>query len=368
MLDSKVVFTVFQKQLFLSDWQQLRVIPLAGDASSRQYFRLKIEEQIPEKSWVLQVAEKFDESDHQSHPFLAAQKIFEACRVPVPKVLGQKGSEGWILLEDLGDATLQTVKTMALYKKAITAIVQLHLWADPKNPKIQSTAAIAPHFGWSFDFEKLNFEMGFTAENLFEGFLKINSDNFRMATMPNSRFLSDCPRFFCHRDYHSRNIMVSKDSEKISLIDFQDARMGPITYDLVSLLWDPYVPLSDGWREQLLKFFLSEVEGQKNSPQYHRALEALEDSRFESSAPRWQIELHRMIVQRMLKAAGSYASFFIKKGRTDYLPSVYPALVSARQALEALRDTAPQAWIESDVELLTSIDLAISRLPDNLKV
>ena len=71
--------------------------------------------------------------------------------------------------------------------------------------------------------------------------------------------LEASPRVFCHRDLHSRNVMV-KDGEQY-LIDFQDARMGPVFYDLVSLLEDCYFSLGPKLRESLYQYFMSKVEG-----------------------------------------------------------------------------------------------------------
>ena len=114
MLDPKVVFETFKKQFGLSDWQKLSVEILAGDASSRQYYRLSsIEEKLT--TWVLQIAEKFDSAYPDKNPFISGQKIFQLCGVRVPRILGSDSNKGWILLEDLGDETLQLRKNKKLY-------------------------------------------------------------------------------------------------------------------------------------------------------------------------------------------------------------------------------------------------------------
>jgi aminoglycoside/choline kinase family phosphotransferase len=356
MLDAQLLCSTFNEH-FGNKSEDLKVIKLAGDASSREYFR--ISKKAGKTSWVLQKSDPFLEANASVHPFLAAQKIFQNIGLPVPKVLGHLPVKGWILLEDLGDETLQTQRSFENYKAAIKLLNQLVLAADSNNVN-------APHWSWAFDYEKLNFEMNFTAQNLVNDFLKLNGPSFLKATQINTQFLVDRPRFFCHRDFHSRNIMVDPKNQNLSIIDFQDARMGPITYDLVSLLWDPYVPLENQWKSKLMDVWAQEFQHGNSLPQYSRVQTTLSE-KTTSGIFKWKIELERMIVQRMLKAAGSYASFYIKKKREDYLPSLYPALGSALESLENIRSRYKNEWTPQDGELLTQTEFILKALPASLK-
>ncbi len=365
MVDAESLRRVFDKEFGAYKVHQIAVKKLAGDASSREYYRILVDS--GGKSWVLQKSERFAQDSASSHPFIAAQKIFSAVGIPVPKILSVKPDLGWVLLEDLGDETLQTQKTFLNYQETVKILGVLVLYATPANVKIKSqNLHTAPHWKWAFDFEKLNFEMGFTADNLFSSYLKVPSEKFLKATEFNSRFLESGPRFFCHRDYHSRNVMIQKNLTPVSVIDFQDARMGPITYDIVSLLWDPYVPLSEDWRKDLLQIWEMSLNGHPDAPEAERVKKCFSETD-ESGYPRHKIELERMIIQRMLKAAGSYASFFVKKGRTDYLPSIAPALNSTLNALMRIQRNYPKAWTPFDDELLTQTEFIVSKLPDSLR-
>ena len=115
-------------------------------------------------------------------------------------------------------------------------------------------------YGIAFDVEKLTWELDF--------FLRHYLAAYRNAVLPQAEFdavrgefkviieeLASEPRVLCHRDYHSRNLMLSQG--QLYLIDFQDARMGPDTYDLASLLRDSYVDLNDIAINELIAYFLA---------------------------------------------------------------------------------------------------------------
>ena len=357
-LDVRALSQTFS-EVFCTSTANLSVDKLAGDASTRRYYRIR-QNSLSGPTWILQISEPFADESKSSHPFLAAQRLLELLKIPVPKVLGVEASQGWVLLEDLGDETLQNHPTMALYKRALDLLIKWTLTAEVNNPVLAQISAIAPHFKWAFDFEKLQFEMGFTAQHLVEKFLKIDSVSFLKSVATNSQYLSDAPRFFCHRDFHSRNLMVSKTGE-IWAIDFQDARMGPLTYDLVSLLWDPYVRLGDKWRTELLEYWHQNLLEGALKKGDHALIQFLRDT---SRPARWEVEMQRMKIQRLLKAAGSYASFFNNKGRTDYLPSIEPALTDTIEALKWLEARARE-FTEHDRELLMHVARWKAILPAN---
>lgn len=334
----------------------LQIKKLAGDASSRRYYRIEKLDQPTEPvkphSYVLQVAETFQEKDIKAHPFVSAQKLLNCLQVPVPQIYGVASAQGWVLLQDLGDETLQGHPSLDLYKKALDSVVEWTLRA-------QSTENSEPHFSWAFDFEKLQAEMKFTAEHLVTPLLKRSGSAFLSWVRANSQYLADRPRYFCHRDYHSRNIMFQ--AGQLFVIDFQDARLGPLTYDVASLLWDPYVRLSESWRFELLKYWKDRLS-QRAQELRNRDIFQI----FGSHEQPWEVELERMKIQRLLKAAGSYASFYNKKGRTDYLPALIPAVRESILSLEKLKTL--QALSKEDAELLTELKSWEPALPDIIKL
>jgi aminoglycoside/choline kinase family phosphotransferase len=117
--------------------------------------------------------------------------------------------------------------------------------------------------------------------------------------------LSDEPRVVCHRDYHSRNLMVR--DGRLAIIDFQDARLGPDTYDLVSLLRDSYVALSATDVDALIGLFLSLERGPLG---------------FTGDAARFRERFDTMAVQRNLKALGTFGYQASVRRNPAYLDDV----------------------------------------------
>jgi len=291
------------------------VLTLAGELSSRKYYRIlvkKASEEHSTPSYVLQAAESFNNPER--HPFLLAQQVFMAVGIRVPKIFGVAGQEGWILVEDCGDFFLQYRQELALYRQALEMLYCLQGCRGPEGLGLSQQLTDAPHWEWSFDFEKLNAEMLHAEKYFVTGLIR---EDFAVAKMlaNNSEFLAAQPRVLCHRDFHSRNLLV-KDN-LIYAIDFQDARMGPVTYDLVSLLWDPYANLQSDLRETLLSEWKAntKIKG-----------ETLDE------------EIHRMKIQRLIKAIGSYSSFYLVKGNPSCFVFIEGALADTCASFAALSD------------------------------
>jgi aminoglycoside/choline kinase family phosphotransferase len=134
--------------------------------------------------------------------------------------------------------------------------------------------------------------------------------------------------------------------------------MGPLSYDVVSLLWDPYVQIDSARQSELLLFWKKAILKTAQSLNMSRITEVFEEN---SESPNsFECELERMKVQRLLKAAGSYASFLNLKGRRDYLPSIKPALLSAKRAVERIVQY-PQWTRVEDERLLTLLSNYIQK-------
>ncbi len=296
------------------------VLTLAGELSTRKYYRILVKKPSQAEStpsYVLQAAEAF--SDPEQHPFLLAQQIFVQVGIRVPKIFGVAGQEGWILVEDCGDFFLQYRQELALYRQALQMLICLQKCTSAQVLTAKSEHVeklkLAPHWKWAFDFEKLNAEMLHTEKFFVSGLAK---ENLALASLlaANTQALADRPRVLCHRDFHSRNLLVKDDD--LYALDFQDARMGPVSYDLVSLLWDPYANLIDDFRKQLLK------EWKNMTPKSF-----LKDI---------DVEIHRMKIQRLLKAIGSYSSFYLDRGNPSCFVFIESALVDVLSSFEELSD------------------------------
>ena len=233
-----------------------RVVPLTPDASDRRYFRILLPGQA---SIVLSLYSGAFEV--ATLPFVNVATLMARMPVPIPEVLGHAGDLGVLALQDLGDVTLQAhlgaatpEEHAALYRQAVALIATLQ-----KRGQQLASPDYLP-YGSSFDVEKLSWELDFFTKHFLEAYRGVTlSDKER--TSLHEEFavlvgeLASEPRVLCHRDYHSRNLMLH--DGQLYIIDFQDARMGPDTYDLVSLLRDSYVDLPEQTVSDLIAYFLA---------------------------------------------------------------------------------------------------------------
>ena len=220
---------------------EIDIKKLAGDASERVYYRVSYA-----NGQSVVVALLPDPFNVNSLPYLNVSKLFSEIPIRVPKLINVDGDSGVLVLEDLGDNLLQDISTLEpdgfskreLYSEAMDVLVRLQKrGTEPGNERYIP-------FQIAFDEDKFFEELDFFQKHFLEAFLGANlteSEKIELEfAFHNLAFeLCDRPFTLCHRDYHSRNIMIKQGS--LVIIDFQDARRGPAAYDAVSLLNDSYV-------------------------------------------------------------------------------------------------------------------------------
>ena len=303
---------------------QIECTLLKGDASDRNYYRakyaLKSSHGIPRSVIIMQLAKLENEPD-----FNCMQKFLRNLDIPVPDIFHFDAKQGLLFLMDCGDTHLadqiteEPKKTVFWYQKAIDIIVAFH---------IRATVTITPDspaHSLFFDEEKLMWEMNFMLEHYVQGMLmsaldKDKKNEVREALRTVCKTLSKEDRVFTHRDYHSRNIMIH--NGKLKVIDFQDARMGPCQYDLVSLLKDSYVVLNESLRSELLEYYIERMK---------------QNGREVIREPFYKI-FDWMSLQRNLKAIGTFAYQHKVLGNDRYLQYIEPTLDYIRQTLGNRRD------------------------------
>ena len=286
---------------------------LAGDASDRRFFRLR---PPALSSLVLMVhAEPFE---LERLPFFLHGRFLHEIGVLVPQIVASYPSEGILVVQDLGDETLQihlgrcdATRRRFLYTQAVHTIAFL---------QTEGTGALSPELPaarTALDAERLLFELRFFAEHHVGGLLGSPLEVDQAEALDAwfvwlAREVAGYRRVLCHRDYHSRNLMVKGD--RLYMVDFQDARLGPYTYDLASLLRDSYVAVPAGLAAEMVGFF-REVSG---APE---------------SAEQFETAYRRTCLQRNIKAIGTFASQAVLRGNRNYLPSIAPTLESVRENL-----------------------------------
>ena len=265
---------------------QPRIVPLTPDASDRRYFRVLLS---GAPSIVLSLySAPFDVT---KLPFVNVATLMAKMPVPIPEVLGHADHLGVLALQDLGDVTLQAhlgasspAEHAALYRQAVALIATLQ-----KRGEQLASPDYLP-YGISFDVETLTWELDFFTKHFLEAYRGVTLKDSERAELRKEfavivEELAAEPRVLCHRDYHSRNLMLH-DGE-LYIIDFQDARMGPDTYDLVSLLRDSYVDLPEHTVNDLIAYFLALKGVTGEDPDFRRRFDV-------------------MALQRNLKALGTF--------------------------------------------------------------
>ncbi|MFH1539324.1 MAG: phosphotransferase [bacterium] len=295
---------------------------LAGDASERDFYRV-VFRGAPDWHPAAVVAMRYIEGGPEAKRiFLETRQVLEDAGVRVPRCYRHR--ENLVLLEDLGDETLERAVagkedapgTEALFRRAIDTLLLIQF--EPMRSPRPGCAA----FGMAFDEEKLMWELDFFIENAIRVYagrrMEGGDERFvRESFKEIARALAAEPRYFTHRDYHSRNLMVVGGG--LGVVDFQDARLGPLQYDLVSLLQDAYVSLPEGLIEKIKRYYIDGASERLGRP--------VEEEDFE--------RIYRlMTVQRSLKAAGSFTFLDCVKKKNRYLRHLPAALGHAYRAMD----------------------------------
>ena len=303
---------------------------LTGDASYREYYRLKFDNgktlmvmKMP--SGFSSVSEEVTKTSKKISelPFINVQRYLKSLSLPAPDILAYSKSDGLLLLEDLGDVTLEkTVRDLpppqriGWYQRALDLLALLQKNSRTAPPK-DCVAAYR-----TFDADLLNWEFDHFLEYAIEDHLKI-----KMPAMDKKKFVEltrgitqkiiQMPKGFVHRDFQSRNLMVQDGS--LRLIDFQDALMGPLLYDLVALLRDSYIELS---AEEMIKLHVHYSEKIDTAHPYHAKIKAIRN------------DFDLITIQRKLKDAGRFQYIKTVKKNDSFLKNVPASLCYAREALE----------------------------------
>ncbi len=269
----------------------LSITQIPKEASNRTYYRVYYEE----GSKILCIDQNFSSLPYA---FLEVQKYLEENDIPVPKIFAFEPKLNLILQSDEGETDLTSLSEEEYTTKIYSAIDIILKLQKLKPIKIISSK--------SFDYKKLSFEINTTLE-AYKRFAKtyhtedifINPSGLEF--LDNSiKFLASYPNMVVtHRDFHARNLLISKHG--LCIIDFQDMIMGSVQYDLASLLYDAYRPLSLQKREIFYEYF-KEKSIYKN----------------------YRFREYYLIqcLQRSFKALGTYLIMFHERGYEKYKESI----------------------------------------------
>ncbi len=297
--------------------------PASSDASFRRYFRATLNG----SNYIVMDAPPAHED---CRPFIHVAGMFGEAGVHVPKVLAQDLERGFLLLSDLGSTTYLSILNEAnaheLYLDANSALVKIQLASKP---------AVLHEYDRELLTRELNlFPEWYVGRHLNAALSPEQQEILRSVF---ERVLSNNlsqPRVYVHRDYHSRNLMVSDPNPGV--LDFQDAVYGPITYDLASLYKDAYIRWDE---EQVLDWTIRywEAARKERLPVSHDFYEFYRD--FE-----W------MGVQRHIKVLGIFARLFHRDSKDGYLKDMPLVMDYLRKACERYPELVPMARLLDELE------------------
>ena len=289
---------------------------LAGDASFRRYFRLR----SGKLTYVVMDAPPDKEN---ITPFINIGNILAGVGIHTPAVHSVEYTQGFILLEDLGDqlflSALSHEKANPLYTAAMTTLLELQQCPMP-HPQIAS-----------FDEPFMLQELTLFHEWFLKAYLSIELDTNEEQCLKETfnwltREIAAQPQVFIHRDYHSRNLIIVNQSnfDDIGVIDFQDAMYGPFTYDLVSLLKDCYIQ----WPRTQVIQWLSDF--------YHKL-----PNKHDWSLADFTRAFDLCGLQRHLKVLGIFCRLHLRDHKTTYLRDLPLTLNYVNACLESYDELRP---------------------------
>lgn len=283
-----------------------QIAPASSDASFRRYFRVTgIGDSL--------IAMDAPPAREDTGAFIKVANMLAGAGVNAPRIIATNIEQGFLLLSDLGDRSyleaLNDKSVETLYSDALDALLTM-------QRALSHQEGVLP----PYDRELLLAEMDLFREWYLRRHLNLSLSAQHQAQLDNIfKLLADSalaqPQVFVHRDYHSRNLMVT-DENNPGILDFQDAVIGPVTYDLVSLLRDCYITWPRDRVEQwALDYLRDAVDAGILPPQS------------EINFLRW---FDWMGIQRHLKAAGIFARLHLRDGKDDYLEDIPRTLAYVR--------------------------------------
>lgn len=298
--------------------------PLAGDGSDRRFFRLLGSPTVVLLFHPCPLETEVNENDSY---FLIGRHL-RAQGAPAPEIYAYCREEFWMLLEDLGDISLEAAikrqgegQIRFWYRQALELLVAMQL---------QGAQGFDP--AWCFDTPLVHRpflwerECGYFVRAFLNGYLGMKTtledlapDLERVLTGA----LPPSPYFFLHRDFQSRNLFIK--NGRLRVIDFQGGRLGPLGYDVAALLLDPYVNLPPGRQEELLEHYLD-----------------LLVNRLEVDRGAFREQYYHLALCRNLQILGAFGYLTRVKGKDYFARYIPPALTGLRCRLQARAGVFPR--------------------------
>ena len=322
-----------------------RTVPLRVEASHRCFYRIWIEEparpggrggvslsrnsvplkrvsegepgaleHLPSSAVVMASPPELERND----AFVAMQRLFSGARLPVPEIIAMDAEAGYFLLSDLGERHLEEAYGSPQERHALELAIANLVRIQAIEPQ-----AVAP-----YEESRLRDELGIFSEwflgNWLGEALDPGAGSAFEALIDNALGQPQC---LIHRDYHCRNLLLDGDG-RLGLVDFQDALIGPATYDLACLLWDCY----HRFQEKALRHWQERYRVQ---------------SRFSFTRQALSRALDLTGLQRQFKAVGIFARLWLRDGKASHLGYIAPVLAAMGRIVGGYAETRHlSAWLQ----------------------
>lgn len=305
---------------------------LPGDGGHRSYTRIRADEQ----TFILMSC---GEKDPSLKLFIQIQKRLEPF-VRVPKIFQMDFEKGWLLMEDLGNQTLEQFYfemgfdlSQTFYHQALKQLIKL----QSQIPPLKTDS----YFKKDFFLEEnemaihhLQLYINNSHKTLPALFNERSSRDFKKDMEKVLSFFKAEDYVYCHRDYHSRNLMLK--AREVVVIDFQDAGLGPWYYDLTSLLYDSYVRMNSSQKNRLLSFYFENLPPSlKNKARSLSHLEKMSKLQF---------------LQRGFKACGRFAAFKNENQKSTHLKYILPTLKLLGKTAEEMAFPGMSQYLHKMIE------------------
>jgi N-acetylmuramate 1-kinase len=286
---------------------EVKITPIEKGGSDRRFYRVQCS---AEQTLILV---KYNLEREENRHYVEIARFLEAHRIHAPQVYFHDADEGLIWLEDLGERDLFGYRNeswmvrRAFYESALEEVAKLHRlpeWVCVQMRKKLPAEFNAALYSW---------EQNYFFENCLGRYFKIAQEKIdTLAALPALRRiavrLGRLPRVLVHRDFQSQNIIVR--TGQAYLIDFQGMRPGLAQYDLASLLYDPYVDLSDAERAELIQHYC----GRDPTADFLNTLRLC-------------------ALQRLMQALGAYGFLGLAKGHKQFLEYIPAGMKSLRDII-----------------------------------
>src|SRR5438094_4340688 len=300
---------------------EIEISPIEKGGSDRKFYRIHC---AADRRLVLV---KYNLEREENRHYVQIAQFLDGHGIRVPKIYFHDPAEGLIWIEDLGERDLYSYQheswlvRRAFYESALDQIVKLH--SLPESVCVE----MKEHLPAEFNAALYRWEQKYFFQNCLGRYFSVSeSKRQELAALPGLREiakqLASLPRVLVHRDFQSQNIIIR--NGHAYLIDFQGMRPGLAEYDLASLLYDPYVDLTESERAELITYYR---DGRDKS-----GVTCSED--FDS-------KLCLCAMQRLMQALGAYAFLGLVKGHKNFLQYIPRAVRSLRDTVAKIDNLEP---------------------------